>query len=136
MKMNPVVHFELPAEDRKRIADFYTKAFGWKIQMLGEEMKNYSLATTAETDEKGMVKTPGTINGGFFLKTKDVNSHHPSVVIAVDDIKEAMKKVKAAGGKMTSEPQPIPGVGQFATFTDTEGNHLSIMQPNMPAGHK
>jgi predicted enzyme related to lactoylglutathione lyase len=24
--MNPVVHFEMPAEDRKRIADFYTKS--------------------------------------------------------------------------------------------------------------
>jgi predicted enzyme related to lactoylglutathione lyase len=25
--MNPVVHFEMPAEDRKRMADFYTKVF-------------------------------------------------------------------------------------------------------------
>ncbi len=24
MKMNPVVHFEMPAEDRKRMAVFYT----------------------------------------------------------------------------------------------------------------
>jgi predicted enzyme related to lactoylglutathione lyase len=28
-KMNPVVHFEMPANDRKRMADFYTKVFGW-----------------------------------------------------------------------------------------------------------
>jgi predicted enzyme related to lactoylglutathione lyase len=35
LKMNPVVHFEMPAEDRKRMADFYTKAFGWKTQQLG-----------------------------------------------------------------------------------------------------
>ncbi len=32
MKMNPVVHFEMPAEDRKRMADFYAKVFGWKTQ--------------------------------------------------------------------------------------------------------
>ena len=30
--MNPVVHFEMPAEDKNRMADFYTKAFGWKTQ--------------------------------------------------------------------------------------------------------
>lgn len=41
MEMNPVVHFEMPAEDRKRMADFYTKVFGWKIQELGEDMGNY-----------------------------------------------------------------------------------------------
>jgi uncharacterized protein len=31
--MNPVVHFEMPAEEKSRMADFYTKAFGWKTQM-------------------------------------------------------------------------------------------------------
>jgi hypothetical protein len=41
--MNPVVHFEMPAEDRKRMADFYTKVFGWKTQQIGEDMGNYVL---------------------------------------------------------------------------------------------
>jgi hypothetical protein len=36
--MNPVVHFEIPAKDRKRMADFYTQVFGWRTQMLGPEM--------------------------------------------------------------------------------------------------
>ena len=30
--MNPVVHFELPYDDRERIARFYQSAFGWKLQ--------------------------------------------------------------------------------------------------------
>ncbi len=29
-KINPVVHFEMPAEDSKRMADFYSKVFGWQ----------------------------------------------------------------------------------------------------------
>ena len=28
--MNPVVHFEMLAEDRRRMTNFYTKVFGWK----------------------------------------------------------------------------------------------------------
>jgi len=68
MKMSPVVHFEMPAEDRKRMAEFYTKVFGWKTQLLGEDMGNYVLATTTESDEKGPLK-PGAINGGFFPKS-------------------------------------------------------------------
>jgi predicted enzyme related to lactoylglutathione lyase len=62
--MNPVVHFEMPAEDRKRMADFYTKVFGWKAQQLGEDMGNYVLATTTDSDEKGP-KKPGTIKWWF-----------------------------------------------------------------------
>ena len=49
-KMNPVVHFEMPYDDRERMAKFYQNAFGWQTQMLGEEMGNYVLATTTETD--------------------------------------------------------------------------------------
>jgi uncharacterized protein len=40
MKMNPIVHFEMPAEDKKRIAKFYSKAFGRKTKQLGPEMEN------------------------------------------------------------------------------------------------
>jgi len=47
--MDPVVHFELPAEDRERMAAFYTKAFGWEAEMFGPEMRNYTLVTTTET---------------------------------------------------------------------------------------
>ncbi len=48
--MNPVVHFEMPAEDSKRMAEFYTKAFGWKAQHMGPEMGEYVVVQTTETD--------------------------------------------------------------------------------------
>jgi hypothetical protein len=131
MKMNPVVHFEMPAEDRKRMADFYTKVFGWKTQALGEDMGNYVLATTIDSDEIGGPKEPGAINGGFFQKTDDKSSQYPSVVIAVEDIKEHMKKVETAGGKVLGEPWDIPGVGLYVSFFDTEGNRVSMLQPQM-----
>lgn len=128
MKSNPVVHFEMPYQDHKRLTDFYSKAFGWQMQKLGQEMGDYVLAGTTETDEKQMVKTPGTINGGFFPKTAD-GPQHPSVVIAVDDIKASIKQVTEAGGKVMGEPVEIPGIGQYVSFTDTEGNQVSMLQP-------
>jgi predicted enzyme related to lactoylglutathione lyase len=131
--MNPVVHFEMPAEDRKRMAEFYTKAFGWRTQMLGEDMGNYVLATTTDSDEKGP-KKPGAINGGFFTKTKEMPAQYPSVVIAVDDIKAAMKKVTDARGKVLGEPMEIPGVGLYVSFFDTEGNRVSMLQPQPRMG--
>ncbi len=127
-KMDPVVHFEMPATDRKRMSQFYAKAFGWQTQMLGPDMGEYVMVTTTESDESGPRK-PGAINGGFYPKKDDWPAQYPSVVIAVDDIKASMKKVTEAGGKLLGDPMEIPGVGQYVSFFDTEGNRVSILQP-------
>lgn len=128
--MDPVVHFEMPAEDRKRMAEFYEKTFGWKTQILGQDMDSYVLATTTEVDEKGFPIEPGRINGGFFQKDDKKPAQFPSVVIAVQDIKESMKKILVSGGKVLGEPVDIPGYGMYVSFFDTEGNRVSIMQPS------
>ena len=127
-QMNPVVHFEMPYENGVRMAKFYESAFGWQTQMLGEDMGNYVLATTTETGESGP-KRPGAINGGFFPKRPDWPEQHPSIVVAVDDIKESIKKVTDAGGEVLGEAMEIPGVGQYVSFIDTEGNRVSMLQP-------
>ena len=132
--MNPVVHFEMPYDNRERMAKFYGTAFGWQTQLLGQEMGNYVVATTTATDDKGP-KTPGAINGGFFEKKADWPAQYPSVVIAVDNIKDAVKKVKDAGGKVLGEPMEIPGIGQYVSFTDTEGNRVSMLQPLPRVAH-
>lgn len=136
-RMSPVVHFEMPAEDKKRMVKFYTKVFGWQTQQLGPEMGNYVLVQTTETEESGFPKESGRINGGFAEKTKDNQS--TTVVIAVDDIHDAMKKVTAAdgtvlGGQKPGEPDDIPGVGLYALFIDTEGNRVGMLQPTAMMG--
>jgi predicted enzyme related to lactoylglutathione lyase len=128
--MDPVVHFELPYEDKNRMAGFYSKTFGWKPQMLGPEMGEYVVVTTGEADERGRPKNPGNINGGLHKKPADPLGQHPSVVIAVADIQEALTKIKAGGGKVLGEPMDIPGVGLYAGFLDPEGNRLSVLQPS------
>jgi uncharacterized protein len=128
-KMNPVVHFEMPAGDRVRMAKFYTDAFGWQAQMMGPEMGDYVVVTTTESGEDGTPKTPGSINGGFYPKKEDWPAQYPSVVIAVDDIRESMKGVTDAGGEVLGEPMEIPGIGQYVSFYDTERNRASMLQP-------
>lgn len=130
--MDPVVHFEMPAKDRERMANFYTSAFGWKAHYYGEEMGNYVVVNTAETDENGMIQQKGAINGGLFPVKDGDPPHYPSVVISVDDINASVNKIKEAGGMVNGEPQHIPGIGLYVQFTDTEGNVSSILQPEMP----
>lgn len=126
--MNPVVHFEMPYDNQVRMAKFYESAFGWQMKMLGEDMGNYVLATTTESGECGP-KNPGAINGGFFPKKSDCPAQYPSVVIAVDNVKESIKDVIDSGGTVLGEPMEIPGVGQYVSFIDTEGNRISMLQP-------
>ncbi len=130
MSKNPVVHFEMPYTDAKRVSEFYSKAFGWGMNDAGENMGNYIVAVTADTDENRMVKTSGTINGGFYQKTK-VSNPNPSFVISVENLEEAIKAVTEAGGKVQGEPQDIPGIGKWVVFIDTEGNKVSLLQAKM-----
>ncbi len=128
MSKNPVVHFEMPYKDAKRVSEFYKKAFGWDMNGTGTDMGNYIVAITADTDENRMVKRPGAINGGFYDSNMSQASKEPSVVISVPDMKEAVKNIKAAGGKLLREPQDIPGIGLWVSFKDSEGNRVSILQ--------
>lgn len=140
-KPNPVVHFEMGYKNRDRMKKFYSSVFGWKMNQMGADMGEYVVVHTTETDKAGMVKTPGNINGGFYAKTDNPDSWAPSVVISVDDIKQAMKDVIASGGKIkgamdekgkrSMEPMMIPGVGLWISFQDTEGNRVSLLQPKM-----
>ena len=129
-KMCPVVHFEMPANDRNRMAKFYNDTFGWKTEMLGSEMGNYVVVKTAEHGPNGIPKEPGRINGGFYPKGEHMETQYPSIVIAVEDIQKSIVEVKEAGGKVLGEPMDIPGVGKFVPFIDTEGNKVSMLQPN------
>ena len=127
--MDPVVHFELPYDESERIARFYREAFGWQLQMMGAEMGNYVLATTAERDGPPEGKR-GAINGGFFPRNTEMPGQHPSVVVAVQDVAASSRKVKEAWGEVLGEPMEIPGVGLYVAFHDTERNRLSMLQPN------
>ncbi|MDE2026370.1 MAG: VOC family protein [Patescibacteria group bacterium] len=134
-KMDPVVHFEMPAKDKKRTANFYSTVFGWNMTQMGENMGDYLLAGTTEVDEKMMPKTPGAINGGFFDFQNKEGYNMPHLVIAVDNLEASMEKVKKTGGKILGGAKgpntidDIPGIGRYISFEDTEGNHVGMLEP-------
>jgi predicted enzyme related to lactoylglutathione lyase len=131
--MNPVVHFEMPYDDKERMIRFYNTVFGWEMTKLGPDMMDYVIAKTANANKehdtiyKNVAR--GTIGGGFFPKKPDWPAQYPSVVIAVDNIKEAIELIGKNGGKVLGEPMDIPGTGPYVSFMDTEGNRVSIIQP-------
>lgn len=125
--MNSVVHFEVTADDTKRAKKFYTDVFGWKCNDIPS--MNYITVETTETDAKThMAKTPGAINGG--ITGKDESAKQTIIVVQVADVEESIKKIKDAGGKLVMPIVEIPGIGDYARVTDTEGNVVGVIEEN------
>ncbi|KKS86134.1 MAG: Glyoxalase/bleomycin resistance protein/dioxygenase [Candidatus Gottesmanbacteria bacterium GW2011_GWA1_43_11] len=130
MKMNPVVHFEMPYTDAKRVSEFYKSVFGWGMEGQGSQMGDYILAMTTDIDKKTQrPKEPGAINGGFYPKNKTYGGIH--FVISVDNLEKHIEIIRKAGGRISGKPMDIPGVGKFVMCKDTEGNPVGMLQPSL-----
>ena len=125
--MDKVVHFEIPVDDRARAKEFYASVFDWDVE--DQDMGGGSVYTTVgtvEVDDKMTPKEPGAINGGLMDRTKDTPA--PVVTIGVDAIDDSLKKVEASGGSTITPRTPIPNMGAFAYFKDSEGNVVGLWE--------
>jgi predicted enzyme related to lactoylglutathione lyase len=128
--MPRIVHFDIRTDDPERAIAFYKKAFGWSIVKWSGGPMDYWLVTTGPEGEPG-------INGGLSRRMepgKCEHSHGYNCTVGVDSIDDAVEKVKAAGGTITMQKTPLPGVGWFAACVDTEGNGFALMQADPKAG--
>ena len=127
-KMNPVVHFEIPADDVERAKKFYTTLFGWDIEKFDMDGgETYWIIRTTEVDDKMMPSKPGAINGGMM---KRQNPSQPFMnYISVESIEKTLDAIVAHGGKICMPKQEIgKGMGWIACFQDTEGNMVGLHQ--------
>lgn len=125
--MDKIVHFEIPADDVARAKAFYGSIFGWElndVDMGGGAI--YTTVITVPVGEDQLPKEPGAINGGMMTRSADVSS--PVITINVASIDDALKKVEASGGSVVTPRTPIPDMGAFAYFKDTEGNLMGLWE--------
>jgi predicted enzyme related to lactoylglutathione lyase len=122
--MGKVVHFEIPADDLSRAKKFYGNVFGWKMNEVPQ--MEYVMLGTTESDENGMPREPGAINGGMLKRQDPVR--HPVVTIDVESIDDALAEVKKNGGQVVSEKLAVGDMGFTAYFRDSEGNVVGLWQ--------
>ena len=118
---NPVVHWELMSKDPEKVAAFYERLFGWKVEHRPD--LNYRIVDT---------QTEAGINGG--IVRPDREGPWPGNMlfyVAVDDLAAYRHKVEAAGGKIHVKEQEVPGMGRFSLFTDPEGRMMGLWQSAM-----
>lgn len=126
-----VVHFEIPANNIKKLKTFYEDVFGWNITRAPMPDVEYWTIATVPTDEKGMLQRQG-VNGGLYPRTPNMPASPQVNYISIENIDEYTDKVKKAGGKILVPKQQIPNVGWFAIAADPEGNTIGLLQPAMP----
>jgi predicted enzyme related to lactoylglutathione lyase len=119
---NPVVHFEIPANDVKRAKKFYEKTFGWKIDYL-KEMDYYVIS--AKTKDGG--KEVG-IDGGM-MQRKNPGQMFMNY-ISVASVDTSLKLAVANGAKIALPKTPIGDMGFIGAFVDPEGNCIGLHEMN------
>ena len=127
-----VVHFEIPATDPEKLSQFYTSLFGWKIEKMPMEGMDYYVTSTVETDEQGMPKEPGAINGGISPRMSP--DQKPANYVNVESVEEYAGKAKELGATLVMDKMPVPGMGWFAMLIDPEGNTFGLWQNDTSAG--
>jgi predicted enzyme related to lactoylglutathione lyase len=110
----PFVWYELTTTDTSAAQAFYGKVFGWDARDSGLPGMKYLLLSAASVELGGMLSLADagcdTATPPFWLG-----------YIGSDDVDKDTARVKAAGGKVHSEPADIPGIGRFAVVADPHG---------------
>ncbi len=114
MATYPIQHLEISATDPNAAAEFYSKVFGWKIEV--EESMNY---VQFAAEEGGV--------GGAFTEVSDENPAGTVLAyVTTDDIEASLGKIEANSGKTLMPKTEIPGIGWFGVFADATGGTLAL----------
>jgi len=112
---NPIVHVEIPVTDLKKAKEFYSKLFGWKVDLIPE--MDYALFD------------PGSEPRGGFNKVDKVKEGGAILYIRVNNIEKKLKEIEKAGGKTLRKKTEVPQFGWNALFKDVFGNVLGLFTP-------
>jgi predicted enzyme related to lactoylglutathione lyase len=118
---NPVMHFEILADDPSLVRGFYLDLFGW--QATDYPGMDYALLSSGH--DKGA-------SGGLSAASPAL-PRGLAVYVQVEDIAAVLARAHTLRpGAVLQEPYEVPGVGRFALLADPEGNRVGLWQ--LPAG--
>jgi predicted enzyme related to lactoylglutathione lyase len=114
-----MVHVEIPAGDTAKAREFWGSLFGWEFEAYPGAPSEYLMTRFSESQ------------GGAIHEAEE-GSAKPRVYFDVDDINAENARVAELGGK-AGAAMPVPGMGWFSHFTDTEGNEFGLWQTDPSA---
>ena len=121
MVVRTIVHFEIAAQNPERLAEFYTRVFGWKIEKAPMTGLDYWLISTGPRGK--------SLGGGMYRKMRP--NDRPRNFVNVADIDEAIQTFRDAGGGEIVGKMEVPGMGWSFIGADPEGNPIALWQAQM-----
>ena len=112
---NPICHFELVTPDVEKARDFYSRLFDWKIEAMPGA--DYWLINAGREPGGGMMKTPAPGVPTAW-----------TMYVLVNDVENALARVKDLGGRVLTPKTEIPGIGWFGVFADPQGAVLALFE--------
>jgi predicted enzyme related to lactoylglutathione lyase len=106
-------YIEFTVTDMQAAQRFYGEAFGWMFTDYGPEYAGIQKPGGAEGEA-----------GGFRLDSQ-ASTGGPLVILYSDDLDATLERVRAAGGRIVTEPFDFPGGRRFH-FADPSGNELAV----------
>lgn len=103
-------YIEVSASDLAEAKRFYGAAFGWSFTDYGPEYAGINI--------------DGREVGGL-RPAADVRPGGPLVILYSKDLEATLAAVRAARGRIVTEPYPFPGGRRFH-FADPSGNELAV----------
>jgi predicted enzyme related to lactoylglutathione lyase len=115
-----IVHIEIPADDTTKGREFWSSLFGWQFEAFPGPFE-YHMTRVSEQQ-------------GAAITNMESGKRGTRAYFDVDDVNAGAARVKELGGE-ADEPQPVPGMGWFATCRDLQGNEFGLWQndPSAPA---
>jgi uncharacterized protein len=130
---NPVMHFQLCAEDIDAMSAFYREVFGWRIEP--------RRLTSVDADVSGTYPTIEAEEGGIAggITDRIPQKGGAVLVIEVDDVEATLERVERLGGhrRFPGTPAERMELAQadgtdvpfdWHEFEDPEGNLVGIIQ--------
>jgi uncharacterized protein len=115
---NKPVWVDLASSDPRKSRDFYSKVFGWKVEVTEDpQYGGYGLAKIDGRDVAG-------IGGKMSPEMADAWT----LYIGSADAAEAARKVETAGGKVVVPPFEVGDQGRMSVFQDPAGAFIAVWE--------
>lgn len=117
----PVVHFEVIAQDADKLRGYYSDLFGWEID--SNNPANYGIV-----QREGNTDGDGVGIGGGVGQGPEGYTGHVTFYVGVPDVEAALAKAESLGGtRMMGPEKPMEGV-EIGLFNDPEGHTVGVVK--------
>jgi predicted enzyme related to lactoylglutathione lyase len=112
---NPVMRWQILTRQPKKLEEFYSALFGWRIS--GDNPLGYMTVNTNSAEG---------IHGGLWPISEQEGHSLVQLFIRVDDVKGQVKKAEQLGARIVIPAQVLPGGDEMAILVDPDGITFGI----------